>query len=236
VAFKRGFLNGKIRETTIGLEESRDFTTNLVLSPYEKPIELPNILYDLAKWDLRPESMVALDELVETLEDNPNITIELMSHTDVRPFSVMSNLELSQNRAQSVVDYLISKGIAADRLKARGYGPDVPRVVDQKIASQYNFLKVGDTLAKTFIDALPNDQDREIAHQLNRRTEFSVLSTNYVPKELRTGDYDAQQQILIKGMEELQEGQKKRMERDRKINPVLNKEKEASKTGAGKLP
>lgn len=211
VAFKRGFLNGKLRETTMGLEVSRDFNATLVLAPYEKPIELPNILYDLAKWDLRPESMVALDALVETLEDNPNITIELMSHTDVRPFRAMTNLELSQNRAQSVVDYLITKGIVSDRLKARGYGPDVPRVVDGKIATQYDFLKVGDTLAKVFIDKLPNDQDKEVAHQLNRRTEFRVVRNDYVPGGKPGSEIDAQKQILIRGMEELQQGQKKRI-------------------------
>jgi len=236
VAFKRGFLNGKIRETTMGIEESRDFTATLVLAPYEKPIELPNILYDLAKWDLRPESMVALDELVETLEDNPNITIELMSHTDVRPFRQMSNLELSQNRAQSVVDYLISKGIPGDRLKARGYGPDVPRVVDAKIAEQYSFLQLGDTLSKTYIDSLPNDQNKEIAHQLNRRTEFSVMSSDYVPKELRTGDYDAQQQILLRGLEELQQGQKKRIGADGKLERPKKKVMTMEGGGIGKLP
>ncbi|MFA6128067.1 MAG: OmpA family protein [Bacteroidales bacterium] len=209
VAFKKGFLNGKLRETTMGLEASRDFNATLVLAPYEKPIELPNILYDLAKWDLRPESMVALDALVETLEDNPNITIELMSHTDIRPFRAMTNLELSQNRAQSVVDYLISKGIASDRLKARGYGPDVPRVVDEKIAAQYKFLNVADTLSKGFIDLLPNDQDKEIAHQLNRRTEFRVLRNDYVPGGQPGNEIDAQKQILMRGMEELQQGKKK---------------------------
>jgi len=210
VAFKRGFLNGKLRETTMGLETSRDFNATLVLAPYEKPIELPNILYDLAKWDLRPESMVALDALVETLEDNPNITIELMSHTDVRPFRAMTNLELSQNRAQSVVDYLISKGIIPDRLQAKGYGPDLPRVADEKMAGMYNFLKVGDTLAKVFIDKLPNEQDKEIAHQLNRRTEFRVLRNDFVPGGKPGNETDAQQQILLRGMQELQQGQKKR--------------------------
>ncbi|MCX6226616.1 MAG: OmpA family protein, partial [Bacteroidia bacterium] len=238
VAFKRGFLNGKLRETTMGLEASRDFNATLVLAPYEKPIELPNILYDLAKWDLRPESMVALDALVETLEDNPNITIELMSHTDVRPFRAMTNLELSQNRAQSVVDYLISKGILADRLKARGYGPDQPRVVDEKMATQYNFLKVGDTLAKVLIDKLPNDQDKEVAHQLNRRTEFRVLRNDYIPGGKPGNEIDAQQQILIRGMEELQQGQKKRIRSGQKegIKPP-DKQADGGKTTINdKLP
>lgn len=237
VAFKKGFLNGKLRETTMGLETSRDFNATLVLAPYEKPIELPNILYDLAKWDLRPESMVALDALVETLEDNPNITIELMSHTDVRPFRAMTNLELSQNRAQSVVNYLISKGIASDRLKARGYGPDIPRAVDEKIAAQYNFLKVGDTLMKPFIDQLSSDQDKEIAHQLNRRTEFRVLRNDYVPGGKPGNEIDAQQQILIRGMEELQQGQKNKMPERRP--PVKPPVKQAGGGKAGvvdKLP
>ncbi len=211
VAFKRGYLNGKLRETTMGLEVSRDFNATLVLAPYEKPIELPNILYDLAKWNLRPESMVALDALVETLEDNPNITIELMSHTDVRPFRAMSNLELSQNRAQSVVDYLISKGISTERLKARGYGPDQPRVVDAKIAAQYDFFKAGDTLSKPYIDLLPKDQNKEIAHQLNRRTEFRVLRNDYVPAGKPGTEVDGQQQIINRGLEELQQGKRKRI-------------------------
>jgi peptidoglycan-associated lipoprotein len=122
----------------------------------------------------------------------------------------MTNLELSQNRAQSVVDYLISKGIFADRLFAKGYGPDVPRVADEKIAALYSFLKTGDTLSKGYIDKLPNDQDKEIAHQLNRRTEFRVLRNDYVPGGKPGNEIDAQQQILLRGMEELQQGQRNR--------------------------
>ena len=82
------------------------------LTPIDRPIELPNIFYDFGKWDLRPESMVSLDKLVETLNDNPTVTIELMSHTDSRDTEEF-NLDLSQKRAQSVVDYLIAKGISS---------------------------------------------------------------------------------------------------------------------------
>ena len=206
VSLKSKYLNGKVRETTVGIPDSRDFETALFMAPIFKPIELPNILYDLAQWSLRPESMVALDELVETLEDNPNITIELMSHTDVRPFRTLSNLELSQRRAQSVVDYLIQKGIDPDRLKARGYGPDVPRVVDEVIAAQYDFVAVGDSLNKEYIDALKDSQKQEVAHQLNRRTEFRVLSTDFVPKARRAEGVDVNQQILEMGQRELRLG------------------------------
>ncbi len=208
VSLKKDYLNAKVRETTVGLPESRDFDVVLVMPPIFRPIELPNILYDLAKWDLRPESLVALDELVETLEDNPNITIELMSHTDVRPFRIMTNLELSQNRAQSVVDYLISKGIPTDRLEARGYGPEVPRVIDEKIAEEYEFLTAKDSLSKDFIEALPENDQQEVAHQLNRRTEFRVLKTDYVAKSLRDKNMNVEDQLLQMGQEELKQGRK----------------------------
>lgn len=182
IVSKTGFLNGKERETTKGLDKSKDFKTIILISSIAKPIELPNIFYDFAKWDLRPESMVALDKLVETLNDNPNITIELMSHTDSRGTDE-DNLILSQKRAQSVVDYLISKGIAPDRLSAKGYGESQPMVVDKRTAAQYIFLPEGTLLDDKFVDKLPSSDLKEIAYQINRRTEFRVLSTNYKAKK-----------------------------------------------------
>ncbi|MGM0667490.1 MAG: OmpA family protein [Bacteroidota bacterium] len=175
---KEGYLNGKEKETTKGQDTSREFLTTILMTSIDKPIELPNILYDFNKWDLRPESMVSLDKLVETLNDNPNVTIELMSHTDSRDTEEY-NMELSQKRAQAVVDYLIDKGIDPARLSARGYGESSPKVVDEEIASGYDFLREGYILNEQFINSLPNDEQKEIAHQINRRTEFRVLSTEY---------------------------------------------------------
>jgi peptidoglycan-associated lipoprotein len=182
LASKRGYLNGKEKETTKGQDKSRDFMVTILLTGIDKPIELPNILYDFGKWDLRPESMVSLDKLVETLLDNPNVTIELMSHTDSRDTEEY-NLTLSQKRAQVVVQYLIDKGIEPDRLTAKGYGESTPKVVDAIIAGDNNFLKIGTVLTEQFINNLPNDEQKEIAHQINRRTEFKVVSTDYEPKK-----------------------------------------------------
>ncbi|HOK26955.1 MAG TPA: OmpA family protein [Bacteroidales bacterium] len=182
LASKKNYLNGKERVTTKGQEKSRDFMVTILLSSIERPIELPNIYYDFDRWELRPESMVSLDKLVETLNDNPNVTIELMSHTDSRA-SDEYNLELSQKRAQSVVDYLVSKGIDIERLSAKGYGESMPKVVDADLAAQYPFLKQGVTLTEQYINSLANDEQREIAHQINRRTEFRVLRTDYEPKK-----------------------------------------------------
>jgi peptidoglycan-associated lipoprotein len=183
LASKRGYLNGKEKETTKGQEKSREFMVTILLTAIDKPIELPNILYDFGKWDLRPESMVSLDKLVETLLDNPNVTIELMSHTDSRDTEEY-NQQLSQKRAQAVVQYLIEKGIAPERLSPKGYGESTPKIVDAEIARQNPFLKLGTALTEQYINSLANDEQREIAHQINRRTEFRVLRTDYeAPKK-----------------------------------------------------
>ncbi len=178
LASKKGYLNGKEKETTKGQEKSREFMVTIMLTAIDKPIELPNILYDFGKWDLRPESMVSLDKLVETLLDNPNVTIELMSHTDSRD-TESYNQDLSQKRAQVVVQYLIDKGIEPDRLSARGYGESTPKSVDAAIIAQNPFLKAGSVLTEQYINSLPGDEQKEIAHQINRRTEFRVLRTDY---------------------------------------------------------
>ena len=182
IASKKGFLTGKEKETTKGVTESQTFSAEIRLSSIAEPIELPNIFYDFAKWDLRPESMVALDKLVETLNDNPNVVIELRSHTDSRG-SAMTNVELSQKRAQSVVNYLIEKGIQPARLRAKGYAATMPKVVDGRLAEEHSFLTEGVELTPEFIESLESEEQQEIAHQINRRTEFQVISTNFQPQK-----------------------------------------------------
>jgi peptidoglycan-associated lipoprotein len=127
--------------------------------------------------------MVSLDELVKTLNNNANIVIELGSHTDFRSDDKY-NLDLSQKRAQSVVNYLIEKGIESDRLVAKGYGETTPKKVDKKLAERYpGFIKEGDILTEPFIKKLATVEEQEVCHQANRRTEFRVLLENYVSKK-----------------------------------------------------
>lgn len=173
------YLNGKELLNTLGLNISRNFRSVIELKPIEKPIELPNIFYDFGSWELREDSKIALDGLVETLNDNPKITIELGSHTDFVG-SDATNQEISQKRAQSVVDYLIDKGIYWDRLIAHGYGESQPRIIGSNISEKHEFFKEGDVLNEAFINGL-EAREKEIANQLNRRTEFKVLSTDYQP-------------------------------------------------------
>lgn len=179
-AFKEGFLNDKARENTIALEDSKNFQLELFLTPTDAPIKIENINYEFGKWDLMPESVFALDSLVSILNFNPTITIELMAHTD-HIGSETANFELSQKRAQSVVNYLVEKGVNSERLVAKGYGETWPKKVTRELAKQYDFLKRNDELTEAFILALTPEQ-QEIARAINRRTEFRVLSDDFVEK------------------------------------------------------
>ena len=177
-AFKEGYLRDKATANTIGLDDSKDFRFDLYLTSTEDPIRLDNINYEFGSWELLPESKIALDSLVRVLTLNPTITIEIMSHTD-HVGSDEFNFDLSQKRAQSVVDYLIEKGINPQRLVAKGYGETWPKTVTRQMAKNYDFLKRGDELTEEFIMELTEEQ-QEIARGINRRTEFQVLSTDFI--------------------------------------------------------
>jgi len=119
------------------------------------------------------------------LVQNPNLVVELRSHTDSRASDAHNDL-LSQRRAQSCVDFLVKElKIDADRIVPKGYGKRSPRKLEKDMMVPYNgkmySFKRGVTLDDTYINALPKEQ-QEPAHQLNRRTEFSVLRDDYVPK------------------------------------------------------
>ncbi|MBA9079654.1 OmpA family protein [Rufibacter quisquiliarum] len=116
-----------------------------------KPILVENIYYDLNKSDIRPEAALELDKLVQTLKDNPKISIELSSHTDSRQTAAYNKI-LSQLRAQTAVNYIISKGIDATRVVAKGYG-------ETKLLNRCK-------------DGVPCSEEE---HQVNRRTEFKIL-------------------------------------------------------------
>jgi peptidoglycan-associated lipoprotein len=184
---KNDYFSEKGRETTIGLNKSTDLVRDFYLEPIPKaPIVLPEIRYNLGRWELLPQYHDSLNGLIQTMTDNPTIVIELQSHTDIRPIP-MTNDTLSQRRAQSVVDYLIDKGIHPDRLVAKGYAERVPRVLEKDITLTYNrkeftFTK-GTVLTKEYIESLPTHDHREAAHQLNRRTTFMILSDDFVPTE-----------------------------------------------------
>jgi peptidoglycan-associated lipoprotein len=165
---KPEYLVAKDQISTVGLNESTTFLKEyfITFTRPDKAIEFPEVRYAYNRAELQVNeevnSLDSLDFLYRTLVDNPTIIIELQAHTDTRGADAY-NLDLSQRRAQSCVDYLISKGIPRDRMVAKGYGKRKPRISDKQIA------------------AMASEEEREAAHQKNRRTEFSVLSFDYVP-------------------------------------------------------
>lgn len=179
---KPKYFTDKAMETTLGVDASKDFEMNFRLDPIPaEPILLPEILYDLAKWDLKPQFQDSLQGLIRTLDANETLIIELAAHTDNRG-TTESNDILSQRRAESVVNYLIERGIDPDRLIAKGYGERVPRKLLNETTREGVTFKAGAILSETYIDSLPTVDMREAAHQMNRRTEFSILSNDFVPK------------------------------------------------------
>lgn len=158
------YLRGKGKESTVGFMESTTFVKDFALQSIKKnEIRFPEVLYDLGSYTLREESKDSLNFLYQTLVDNPNIVIELSAHTDSRG-SNKSNQVLSEKRAKSCVDYLVSKGIPSERMIPKGYGESRLLVTDAQIAKM-----------KTV-------EEKEAGHQKNRRTVFKVLRTDYVPK------------------------------------------------------
>ena len=177
MAGAKGYLNGKQEFESDTLEQDAEYGVDFILAAMHKPQVVENIFYDFDKATLRPESKKALDEMAQMLKDNPHVAIEMASHTD-RKGSDKYNEGLSQRRAQSVVDYLVAAGVERERLQPHGYGESRPKTVTKRIARLYPQFKEGDVLNEEFIKGLsPENQDA--ADQINRRTEFQVLTVEY---------------------------------------------------------
>ncbi len=163
------YLGAKGQETTVGRKESTAFVKDFQLqcATCETDIPMPAVFYPLGKWSLVVDDKInskdSLDFLYQTLVDNPTIRIELSAHTDTRGDD-KSNQILSQKRAETCVSYLIEKGIDPARMVPVGYGERRPKITDAEI------------------DKLSSTVEKEAAHAKNRRTVFSVLSFDYVPK------------------------------------------------------
>lgn len=171
-------LNTRMNLTTIQMKRDSTYFVDFILTPINKPVVLENIFFDFDKATLRPESKEGLDELIELLEVNPNVAIELSSHTD-RKGTDEYNDRLSQRRADAVMNYLIEIGkISPDRLTSVGKGKKESKTVTRGIVKKYDFLQEGQVLTPEFIEELSPEQ-QVIADQVNRRTEFKVSSITY---------------------------------------------------------
>lgn len=177
LAGAKGYLNARQQFTSDTAEEDAEYNVDFILASINKPVVIDNIFYDFDKATLRPESRTALDSMAQVLRDNPNVTIEMASHTD-RKGSDEYNLNLSTRRARSVIEYLIEAGIDPARLQYQGYGESRPKTITKKLARLHPQFNEGDVLTEEYIEAL-SPEDQEVADQINRRTEFQVLSIDY---------------------------------------------------------
>lgn len=172
-----GYLNVRNELRADTSEVEKQHVLQFPLASISSPVLVRNVFYEFDKATLTDNSCEALDRLTKMLKENPNVTIELSAHCDYRG-NAEYNLRLSQRRAESVVKYLTEHGIAPDRLTAKGYGKEMPKVVNKKLTETYPFLHENDTLTVSYIMKLSPEQ-QEVCNALNRRTEFRVLRTTY---------------------------------------------------------
>jgi outer membrane protein OmpA-like peptidoglycan-associated protein len=147
----------------------KDLVTNITLDTIlildrkavNEKFVLDNIYFGFDSTDIKPQAAAELDRLGQLLTDNPEIKIEMGSHTDsVGSFDY--NIDLSRRRAESTIKYLINKGISPERLAAKGYGETQP------IARNTN----------------PDGTDNPTGRDKNRRTEFKILEVGVIPRTI----------------------------------------------------
>jgi len=137
------------------------------MNDLNREVTLKNVFFDLDSYNLRKKSYVELDNLAAYLKAHPKMKIELQGHTDAQGDDA-HNMELSENRARAVMDYLISKGIDKARLSSQGFGETKPTKIKDKTGKKVE-------LTEEYINSLPANEQKA-AHQENRRTVYVVKS------------------------------------------------------------
>lgn len=216
LAVCKGYLNVAQQLQAENKEEEYQYTLQFPLPNISIPVLVRNVFYEFDRADITPESAEALDRLTTMLKDNPNVTIELSAHCDYRGDSIY-NRNLSQRRAESVVRYLTEHGIDMPRLTAKGYGEDMPKIVNKKLTEEHTFLHEKDELTEAFILAkdstgkfLLSAEQQEVCNALNRRTEFRVLRTTY-------GLFDAEGKLIPEAIKAISKPSVKKSDDDELI-------------------
>ena len=229
------YLSKKNYYSIEGSESTRGYNTNKYIKhdfrmePVPRtPVVLPEIRFDLARTELKGEFMDSLMDLYIIMENNPGLVVEIRSHTDCQPYVGLTNDTLSQRRAQTVVDYMVNRGIERERLVAKGYSDRVPRVLDQDVTVMYNgkpysFL-AGTVMECDYIASLSGDR-QQAAHSLNRRIEFLVLRDDYVSRREIEGIAASQSDgkvvnLVDEGMEDLDHVHAPAIIHDESVVPV----------------
>lgn len=190
LGLKDGFMTEEIELSTMGIRPSPSaakklprtteiiVNSRIILPRKEKQVlVIDNIYYDLNKANIRPDAAKELFKIAEFMRLNPDITIELSSHTDCRGTASYNRI-LAQQRADSAVAYIISQGVPRERISARGYGEDRPLVLIDSAGNKT-------VLTESYISRLPTKALREKAHDRNRRTEIEIIDIGNRNIEIR---------------------------------------------------
>lgn len=160
---KSGYVSKSVNVNDVLDVRNKEIAVNGLLTPIVEGVtdlndvvEIKPIYFDYGKYDIRPEAAQELDKVYHIMMDNPNLVIELRSHTDSRGTS-SSNMLLSDRRAKSSANYLVSKGIPENRIKGKGFGESLLKVKDSEV------------------NKASTTEEKERLHQLNRRTEFIIV-------------------------------------------------------------
>ena len=204
IARKKGYTKDTVTVTTLDLKENKTFNERFVLAKAEpvkapdpepeyeeieveinKPIRLSNIYYDFDDDKILLDAEKDLSVLLDLMQRYPDMVIELSSHTDYQGGNDY-NEKLSQRRADSAKKWLTERGIEAIRIQSVGYGEKVPATVDSISIEGNPKLQIGWVLDFNLVSKLSPKINRDAAHQINRRTEFKIISgpTNIKIKKL----------------------------------------------------
>lgn len=188
IAEMEGYYPDTFEFNTVGLTESQTFQHLFYLKQkpvppkepeydtitIEEAIVLENILYKFDDDRIQEEAESDLQVVFDLMTEYPEMKIELSSHTDYRgPDNY--NQDLSQRRAESARRWLVRNGISRERIEATGYGESNPKLIDSRLAPKYPDFEQGTVLTPGYIDSLTTEDLQELAHEINRRTEFKIL-------------------------------------------------------------
>jgi peptidoglycan-associated lipoprotein len=170
----KGYFNYKHKLSTVGLGNNKEFEVEVGMMPMEDAIVLKNINFEKDQFDLNNNSQQELDRLAMILGMNKEIVLEIVAHSSGEGTGSEA-IVLTQKRAQSVMDYLMKKGIPTERLSAKGVGDSEPITVSKRQARKYKFIDEGTILSPRFIRQIRGKSNKEAAHKLNRRIEFKIM-------------------------------------------------------------
>ncbi len=173
----KGYFNYKHKLSTVGLGNNKIFDFEVGMMPMEDAIILKNIHFTKGDFDLNHSARQELNRLVAILEMNQAIVLEIIAHASGEG-NESESIILSQRRAESVINYLLSKGIPTEHLSAKGVGNTQATKVNKRQAKKHKFLKEGDELSESYINRISGTSNKEKAHDINRRIEFRIKDSN----------------------------------------------------------